>query len=338
MNLGGRTALRWPTIALVLLVSGVAAAQDKSAAYSSEMQRGNSALDQGRPEDALQAFKRARGLRDSEAADACLGMALAYQRLRAFKNAVESCDDALKRNRNDRQMEAQIRNVRGVALSELASGPGDKKLKEAEAEFRAALTANNLATVALFNLGTTLLRQSRDDEGIQALKAYLDRDPSGRRAPEAQRLIENPKRARVSYAPDFAVTTRQGDRIALSDLKGKIVLIDFWGSWCKPCVAAVPGLTRLAKKYASDQMIFISIAEDKKEDWDRFIEQNKMTWPQYLDETRQLAELFGVREFPTYIILDGEGIIQARRSGYGNGTDGWIGDQIQKAQKAMQNR
>jgi thiol-disulfide isomerase/thioredoxin len=179
----------------------------------------------------------------------------------------------------------------------------------------------------------TLLQLNRDDEGIEQLRIYLQRDGTGPQANDARRLIENPKRARADYAPDFSFKSRQGERVTRASLQGKAVLLDFWGSWCKPCVEATPGLAKIARKFSESPFVILGIAQDKAEDWNRFIDKNKMDWPQYLDERREIAELFKIQGYPTYIILDTEGIIQARRMGYSGATDGWIEAEIKKALK-----
>ena len=321
--------LKAATIVLAMVTGIGVAAQDRDAAYEAELQRGNHQLDEGHPDQALQAFKRAKYLKESAAA--CLGMAVAYQRLGAFKNALESGDEALKRAPGDRATEAAVRNVRGSVLASLAERTNTRKLKEAESEFRAAIAAGDTVPAAHFNLGTTLIQLHRVEEGVRELKEYLRRVPTGQQAEEAQHLIEDPQRARVAYAPDFSITTRHGDRLGLAELKGKVVLLDFWGSWCAPCVQAAPGLAKIAKRFSGDPVTIIGIAQDQPDAWNRFIEKHQLTWPQYLDDTQQIARLFGVQTYPTYIILDPGGIVQARRSGYGGGTDSWIEKEIKKA-------
>jgi thiol-disulfide isomerase/thioredoxin len=147
-------------------------------------------------------------------------------------------------------------------------------------------------------------------------------------------MIEDPRRAREAVAPDFSFTSRQGEYIALEDLKDKTVVLDFWGTWCKPCVMSTPGLVKLQKKYASQPVVFLSIAvRDREREWAAYIDRNKMEWPQFLDTSGKMVTPFGVVAFPTFIIIDGDGIVRARRAGYGMETDGWIDDEIKKTLK-----
>ncbi|HEY0348683.1 MAG TPA: hypothetical protein VGC60_11075 [Pyrinomonadaceae bacterium] len=72
----------------------------------------------------------------------------------------------------------------------------------------------------------------RDAEGIVELKKYVEAQPNGSKAESAARLIENPRRARAAYAPDFSLTTADGEFVSLEDLHAKVLLLDFWGTWC----------------------------------------------------------------------------------------------------------
>ena len=125
------------------------------------------------------------------------------------------------------------------------------------------------------------------------------------------------RRAREPYAPDFSVTTADGEYIALEDLRGKVVLVDFWGTWCPPCVASVPSLRDLHKRYAKENsfvMIGISV-HDEEDRWHAFTARNQMVRPQYLDRDGKIQRAFGVNRFPTYILIDHEGIVRFRVSG-----------------------
>jgi thiol-disulfide isomerase/thioredoxin len=317
----------------VLCSTPIAGRQEAADAFDAAMQQGERALKLRQYEDALQAFKRANGLREKKSPEAQFAMARVYRELNAHKSAVDSCTEALKHVGDRKPMEIAIRNLRGLSIGSLVEKNDDKRLKDAEADFRAI--APDLP-IAQYNLGFTLVRQGRDDEGIVELKAYLIRDGSTREAAEARRIIENPKRARAFYAPEFSVTTLQGEHIALEDLRGRVVLLDFWATWCGPCIAATPGLVRLQKKYAEAPFTLVGVSLDRNKDaWRSYIEKEKMEWPQYLDNGR-VASLFKVRPIPTYIILDHEGAVRAMKTGYGRDTDGWLDYEIKKALKDLE--
>jgi peroxiredoxin len=107
------------------------------------------------------------------------------------------------------------------------------------------------------------------------------------------------------------------EHIELEDLQGKVVLLDFWGTWCPPCVESVPELRNLHKKYSKEpSFVLIGISSDSDEEvWREFTTKNKMVWPQYRDKDRRIQRAFGVRAFPTYIVIDHEGIVRHRSVG-----------------------
>jgi thiol-disulfide isomerase/thioredoxin len=320
-------------VALSLLAAPTAAQDDKETQFAAAMQQGDKAIALRQFEDALKAFKRASGLRDKRSAEAHFGMARAYNGLSAPKSAADACTEALKFVGGNTSLEASIRNVRGLAMFDLAEKNDDKRLKDAEADFRAVVELTDAIPIAHYNLGFALLRQGRDDDGIQALNVFLAKAPNLREAAEARRLIENPRRARVLFAPEFSISTLQGEHIALEDLRGRVVLVDFWATWCGPCVKATPGLQRLAKKFATEPFTLLAISLDRNQEaWKRYVAEHKMDWPQYLDNGR-VAALFKVKPIPTYILIDHEGIVRGTETGYGSNTDGWLDSEIKKLLK-----
>jgi thiol-disulfide isomerase/thioredoxin len=347
-----RATKRVTTLLLLLLtalsVSAAGAARDRSAAgaaqdspkntpYEDEMRKADLAATRHLYEPALQSYKKAFALSDKASLDALFGMMVAYRGLGAHKNVLDLCDDAMKLAGEDTRQQAKVHNLKGsslVALVSLADKPNDKRLDEALDAFRAAIAANPDLYSAQLNLGVTLLKQRKDEEGIRELNAYLERAPRGPDTENVVKMVADPRRARESFAPDFSFTTRDGAFVSLEDLKGKVVVLDFWGTWCHPCVVAAPGLVRLNKKYGEQGVTFVSVAEnDREEAWAAFIDKNKMEWPQFFDKTRKMVVPYNVTGFPTYIVIDGDGIVRAKKMGYGSDTDHWLDNAIKQALK-----
>lgn len=283
--------------------------------YENEMARGNDLLRRSRWEDALKSFKKANDLKDRRSIEASLGMVQAYHGLQAYKNVVDMCEKIVELAAGDAKTLAQVYNYEGIALETQANVKDQKKLGEAEAVFRKGIALNNDLAILHYNLGSTLMALNRDAEGIVELKKYISLNPEGSKAEEAARLIANPRRAREAYAPDFSMTTADGEYVTLDDLRGKVVLLDFWGTWCPPCVASVPALRDLQKRFSKEpqfKMISVSVNELDEGKWRGFIEKNEMNWTQYNDRDHHVARLFEVHQYPTYILLDSEGIVRYR--------------------------
>lgn len=311
-------------------------AQGNEASYDGEFQKGLELVRRRRYEDALKSFKRANEMHNKQSAECFFGMAQAYMGLEAYKTAAESCDRMIEFAAGDTQKLAQAYNLKGIAVQSQAGSKDQKKLQEAEALFRQALALNTELPVLRYNLGFTLMQQNHDAEGTVELKKYLELVAEGEKAEHSRKLIENPRRAREAYAPDFSLTTSDGEYITLEDLRGKVVLLDFWGVWCPPCVESVPAMRSLVKRYAKEKFVVIGIdVRDEEGTWRAFIEKNGMVWPQHRDRGSVVQRAFEVSGFPTYILIDHEGIVRYRSVGTSWERTGALDDAIRKNLKIL---
>ena len=313
------------------------AQEPDGATYDQEIQTGRDFMRRRRYEDALKAFKRANDLKGKTSAEAFFLMANAFMGLEAYKNVVQSCDRVIELAPGDPSMLAQAYNMKGIAIQKQADSKDQKRLQESETALRQAITFKADFPDAHYNLGIVLLQQTRDADGIGELKQYLKLAPNAATSDDARRMIDNPRRAREPFAPDFSITSADGEYISLDDLKGKVVLLDFWGTWCPPCVASLPGLRDLNKKFSKDSsFVMISVSSDSDEEkWKQFIAAEKMVWVQFLDRERAVQRAFRVSAFPTYILLDGEGVIRYRSSGLSMEKEVSLEDAVKKQIKLL---
>lgn len=119
-----------------------------------------------------------------------------------------------------------------------------------------------------------------------------------------------------SAFPKFSVTSLEGKPLALENYKGKVVLIDFWATWCGPCVQELPNVLSAYKLYHDKGFEIIGISLDESKDkLEAFIKENAMTWPQFFDGKgwgNELARKYGINSIPATYLLDTEGKIIAR--------------------------
>jgi peroxiredoxin len=115
-------------------------------------------------------------------------------------------------------------------------------------------------------------------------------------------------------APDFGLQSPSGDTLRLSDLRGKVVLLDFWASWCPPCRMSNPGLTKLYKEFAEKGFEIFSVSLDsKKEPWERAIEKDNLIWKYHVSDLQgwenDVAIMYGVDIIPATFLIDKNGVI-----------------------------
>ncbi len=119
-----------------------------------------------------------------------------------------------------------------------------------------------------------------------------------------------------SVAPDFELLDKDGNSVRLSDYQGKVVMIDFWASWCNICVKAIPEVKEIYNKYKDKNFELISISVDyKQEEWKQTITAYNMDWVHLFDEKapseNNVSSLkYKVTGIPTIVIVDKEGKIR----------------------------
>ena len=115
-----------------------------------------------------------------------------------------------------------------------------------------------------------------------------------------------------STAPDIQLPNTKGATISLSSLKGKIVLIDFWASWCGPCRRSIPGLKEVYKKYKDKGFEIYGVSLDSDaNDWKRAMFEDGIKWLQVNDSKGDVAGKWEVNYIPNTFLIDKEGKIIA---------------------------
>lgn len=130
-----------------------------------------------------------------------------------------------------------------------------------------------------------------------------------------QKMEESMALAPGKLAPDFEeLGTDRKKKIKLSDLKGKVVLIDFWASWCGPCRKENPNVVKTYEKYKNDGFTVMSVSLDTdKEKWMAAIKNDNLTWPNHVSDlagwSSQVGRKYGVSSVPFTVLIDQEGKI-----------------------------
>ncbi len=143
------------------------------------------------------------------------------------------------------------------------------------------------------------------------------KDPLSDRRPQRRYPDRGRGRFLDQPAPTFVATTLGGDPWRLADHRGKVVVLDFWASWCKPCIQQIPELREIDRRFRrrSDfAMVGISLDRQRR-DLEECIARHRVEWPQLFEEGRawnnSVAELYGVRAIPHVVVIDRQGIVRA---------------------------
>jgi thiol-disulfide isomerase/thioredoxin len=192
-----------------------------------------------------------------------------------------------------------------------------KLLNSADTAFKSALVLDPKNSSALLMDGEVLVHLGQIEAARTQFKACLaciaPDDPSYGRT---RRFAEHPDLALQQMAPAFTVTALDGSRFTLDQMNGRVVLIDFWATWCVPCLKELPHLKQIAKDFAGQPLIILSISWDEDEQtWKDFIAKNRMTWPQYHDTDHHLGQLFQIEGLPSYFTIDSDGVLTSESLG-----------------------
>jgi thiol-disulfide isomerase/thioredoxin len=323
----------------VALVCAPLPAQDATDPVAQALKQGSVFESKRKYDLALDSYRKADKLSHHTSAVAYLHIAGVEKKQGQFADSLDDAKKAEKAAGSDNATVLQALMLRATILVQMSGKPTDKKLKEAEEELRRAVALSPNEPLCHFNLGFVLLKQGRDAEGIPELKVCVDSprtDPSTRE--EAQRIIANPVRAREPFAPDFSFRTLEEKDVSSAGLRGRVLLMDFWGTWCAACREAIPMLRSLHKKYASQSFQLVGVSSDDDEDLVRtFTQAQHMDWLEHVDLTGKVLEAFKVESFPTFVVIDKDGVIRFRQSGWGPSTQNELEEAIGKALKRPSN-
>lgn len=137
-------------------------------------------------------------------------------------------------------------------------------------------------------------------------------------------------------APAFSAQTLDGETVTLADLKGKVVLIDFWATWCGPCVRAMPTIQSLHEKFADKGLVVVGVSLDDRhaaEKLGSFVEDKGVTFAQIHDKEGAIAKAFGVSPIPHSVLVGKDGTVQANHIGFMPGMGGQYAEEIEKLLK-----
>ena len=215
--------------------------------------------------------------------------------------------DAMLAKNTDEARAADIRYARASALmngSDVAATTTevDAFIKAAPKDPRGAQLLSGLA-----------MRSSDPAEQKQFNQRIIDNYPDSRPAKWAKGQIRRVDEMGKPFELAFEDVTT-GNKITMADLKGKVVVVDFWATWCGPCVGEMPNMKKLYNEYHDKGVEFIGVSLDQPGDGlnqlKTFLAKNEITWPQYYQGKgwdSEFSSSWGINSIPTMFVIDAEG-------------------------------
>ena len=135
--------------------------------------------------------------------------------------------------------------------------------------------------------------------------------------------------ASASMAPSFALPSRSGDTVSLAQLKGKVVMLNFWASWCGPCRQEMPLLEQMHKRYSALGFTLVGVNVDANskdaEDW---LSKTPVSFPVLFDRESKVSKMYDVSAMPSTVFIDRQGNVRYLHRGYKAGDEGEYLNQI----------
>lgn len=178
------------------------------------------------------------------------------------------------------------------------------------------IAENNSSELIEEALKTAYVKTHAGESGFDAYLARLKKKGiEHHKAQLREKLIRRP-------APAFNLVNLDGQSVGLADLKGKTVIVDFWATWCGPCIASFPGMQNVVEKFKADPkvaFVFVNCRQtetDKKKNAADFMAKKGYTFDVLLDEDNEVYNQFGVAGIPTKFIIDRTGVIRFKSAGF----------------------
>jgi thiol-disulfide isomerase/thioredoxin len=121
-------------------------------------------------------------------------------------------------------------------------------------------------------------------------------------------LPNSPDRVGAARMADITLVRADGNIIDLSQYQGRMVVLDFWATWCEPCLESMPKLTDLERRHTNREVVFVSVnVDDDERAWRTFIGRNAVPGIQTWDRHGEMRRFFHARFLPAYVVIDSDG-------------------------------
>ena len=135
--------------------------------------------------------------------------------------------------------------------------------------------------------------------------------------------------ASASMAPTFTLPSRAGDNVSLAQLKGRVVMLNFWASWCGPCRQEMPLLDQMHKRYSALGFTLVGVNVDaNSKDAEEWLSKTPVSFPVLFDRESKVSAMYDVKAMPSTVFIDRKGNVRYLHKGYKPGDEGEYLNQI----------
>lgn len=157
---------------------------------------------------------------------------------------------------------------------------------------------------------TMKVKQFDRDEAVRD-ELFSFKAPAGWKQVEMLELPGEDRTLMVNQrAADFVLESLEGQKVQLAELKGKVVVLDFWATWCPPCRKEMPSLEKLYKELSSEGFAFLSVSNEDEGTIRKFAKSNQYSLPMFADKGGKVSRRYAIRYYPTLFVLDREGVVR----------------------------
>ncbi|OGU68699.1 MAG: hypothetical protein A2499_16630 [Stygiobacter sp. RIFOXYC12_FULL_38_8] len=193
--------------------------------------------------------------------------------------------------------------------------------KEAQTKLEKYMSGENATAKMKELLKNVYVKQNGNETGFDKYVAVFEKAAFEKKTANLKKELLN------EPAPQFSLLDLDGKKVSLADLKDKTVIVDFWATWCGPCLASFPGMKKAVEKYEAGgkvKFLFVNTwenVEDKKKNATDFITKNSYPFHVLLDDKNEVITTYKVSGIPTKFIIDGKGNIRFKSVGFGGDAD-----------------
>lgn len=174
-----------------------------------------------------------------------------------------------------------------------------------------------LIAIIIFGFALYTVNKSNDTK-INTISASSEDEIKEQNNSETATVTENIQKLDTSYgtAQDFTLVDLEGNKVSLSDLKGKKVFLNFWATWCPPCKAEMPEIEKIYQETKDSDLVILAVEIGEPLDTVKtFIDDNNYNFKVLLDSNQEIATAYGITAIPTSFFIDEQGNIVSQKIG-----------------------